>query len=392
MLIPGAPLISGKVLDVWLSEIDTKRSPANFGYTVQISHGRGSGFGVVVFAEALPTWVNLQSRCVALAVEALRTESFGLVAVAVDNVPERNDGARNFKDTLDFLFCSVVGLSEVPKVSRFSHSAGSNSRPASQPASSSLSAYEVSDKDDSCLARIFCHIICFLFTVWRRVKSNSAIKYRFALLQTANEYKNERRAGHRLKWKGITAMQVDSEHGQQASSSLAAPKPSAGLRQLALELHTLRTAGQDSDAEGRNDILKRALPLFAMARSQLRSSATASRIDRTRIAATRSTMDAAFLALQSRKYEMNHLYREIEKCNDYECVAAVIAETRMLEGFATTILTLTLYTFPHPSFNLCPARFIKMCRSLASRTLSTTATTNSMLIRIFEWLPACDTK
>ncbi|KAL7004392.1 hypothetical protein EMMF5_006083 [Cystobasidiomycetes sp. EMM_F5] len=115
-------------------------------------------------------------------------------------------------------------------------------------------------------------------------------------------------------------MQVDSEHGQQASSSLAAPKPSAGLRQLALELHTLRTAGQDSDAEGRNDILKRALPLFAMARSQLRSSATASRIDRTRIAATRSTMDAAFLALQSRKYEMNHLYREIEKCNDYDSI------------------------------------------------------------------------
>lgn len=88
---------------------------------------------------------------------------------------------------------------------------------------------------------------------------------------------------------------------------------STALRDLAAKLYHARTEG-----DGAEDILTNALQHFAKTRSALRACALINKHEKASVAETRSRMDATFLAQQNREYEINHLYREIEKCNDYE--------------------------------------------------------------------------
>lgn len=92
--------------------------------------------------------------------------------------------------------------------------------------------------------------------------------------------------------------------------------PSAAMRELAARLYNARQES-DSDSE-QGEILSAALQHFAHARQLARKLALENRHDRQAVAETRSRMDAAFLAQQNRNYEIGYLYREIEKCNDYE--------------------------------------------------------------------------
>lgn len=136
-------------------------------------------------------------------------------------------------------------------------------------------------------------------------------------------------------------MQVDSSHDALAhpqagpstasnlpsSSSSSADSPSSALRDLAIRLYNARQEGDSDDEQG--ELLAQALQHFARARQLARKSALDNRNDRQHVAETRSRMDAAFLAQQNRNYEIGYLYREIEKCNDYESVSAVLSGSSM---------------------------------------------------------------
>lgn len=121
----------------------------------------------------------------------------------------------------------------------------------------------------------------------------------------------------------VRTMEVDisSSHAaapQLPTSSTMQDNPSSALRDLAVRLYNARQEG-DSDSEQAN-LLSSALQHFAHARQMARKVALENRHDRQQVAETRSRMDAAFLAQQNRNYEIGYLYREIEKCNDYEWV------------------------------------------------------------------------
>lgn len=112
-------------------------------------------------------------------------------------------------------------------------------------------------------------------------------------------------------------MQVDSSH----SLGTTASSPSSALRELAVRLHHARQEGDNDAGNSEQDvILSSALQHFAHARQIARKTAVETKHDRLQVAETRSRMDAAFLAQQNRNYEIGYLYREIEKCNDYEWV------------------------------------------------------------------------
>lgn len=103
-----------------------------------------------------------------------------------------------------------------------------------------------------------------------------------------------------------------------SSSSPSAPSSSFNaLRELAIRLyHARQEGGNDLD----DTILSSALQHFATARQMARKLAMENKHDREEVARKRSNMDAAYLAQQNRNYEIGYLYREIEKCNDYEWV------------------------------------------------------------------------
>lgn len=116
----------------------------------------------------------------------------------------------------------------------------------------------------------------------------------------------------------------------------------SSLRELAIQLYHARsdpdndiTQNGESSNAATAAIVAKALPLFTASRSMQRKAALNSKADRARIATTRSHMDAAYLALQGSKYEMDHLVREIEKCNDYEWVALRARRQYDAEGCLT---------------------------------------------------------
>ena len=89
--------------------------------------------------------------------------------------------------------------------------------------------------------------------------------------------------------------------------------PSVALKALANDLYHARQEGDPVDS-----LVANSLQHFARSRSDLRAAATSHRLDKAAVQETRTIMDTTFLAQQNRKYEVNHLYREIDKCNDYE--------------------------------------------------------------------------
>lgn len=103
--------------------------------------------------------------------------------------------------------------------------------------------------------------------------------------------------------------------------------PANELRRLAAAIHRARAStstlsnmdsidnGSDMDP---HSLLQLGLPHFAASRQALRRTAYSNKADKAAVANTRATMDAAYLALQNRMYEISHLYREIDRCNDYE--------------------------------------------------------------------------
>ncbi|KAK9896454.1 hypothetical protein P389DRAFT_153169 [Cystobasidium minutum MCA 4210] len=103
-----------------------------------------------------------------------------------------------------------------------------------------------------------------------------------------------------------------------SSSSPSAPSSSFNaLRELAIRLyHARQEGGNDLD----DTILSSALQHFATARQMARKLAMENKHDREEVARKRSNMDAAYLAQQNRNYEIGYLYREIEKCNDYDSI------------------------------------------------------------------------
>lgn len=106
-----------------------------------------------------------------------------------------------------------------------------------------------------------------------------------------------------------------SKNAKESSSN-----PSAAMRELAVKLYNARQEGDSESEQG--EVLSAALQHFAHVRQLARKLALENKHDRQQVAETRSRMDAAFLAQQNRNYEIGYLYREIEKCNDYEWVAA----------------------------------------------------------------------
>lgn len=121
----------------------------------------------------------------------------------------------------------------------------------------------------------------------------------------------------------------------EGSGSSSSSNPSAAMRELAVRLYNARQEGDSDNEQG--EILSSALQHFAHARQLARKLALENKHDRQVVAETRSRMDAAFLAQQNRNYEIGYLYREIEKCNDYECVLRPsqrcrVQETLMHEG------------------------------------------------------------
>ena len=105
--------------------------------------------------------------------------------------------------------------------------------------------------------------------------------------------------------------------------------PAVELKHLANAIYRARLEGgttsdnatSSNTSSSTSPILQSALQHFALTRSHLRKQALSSKRDKARVAETRQRLDTTFLALQNRKYEINHLLREIEKCNDYEWVA-----------------------------------------------------------------------
>jgi len=120
-------------------------------------------------------------------------------------------------------------------------------------------------------------------------------------------------------------MEVDTEMDAPAATSNGQQQQkrrlqhqndaSTALRELAARMHHARTEGNPTD-----EILASALQHFAKTRAALRASALINKHEKASVAETRNRMDATFLAQQNREYEINHLYREIEKCNDYDSI------------------------------------------------------------------------
>lgn len=124
-------------------------------------------------------------------------------------------------------------------------------------------------------------------------------------------------------------MDIDTlQDGQTAGTVKAGPSSatlssdlsssSNALRELAVRLYHARQQEGDDDENEQGEILSSALQHFAHARQLARKLAVESKHDRDQVAKKRSNMDAAYLAQQNRNYEIGYLYREIEKCNDYE--------------------------------------------------------------------------
>lgn len=86
------------------------------------------------------------------------------------------------------------------------------------------------------------------------------------------------------------------------------------LQRLADELYAQRRAGSSGDG----DIETAALAEFARMRAASRAHSVAQRASKAAAATTRSQMDGIHLAAHNRMYEVDHLAREIAKCNDYE--------------------------------------------------------------------------
>lgn len=110
-----------------------------------------------------------------------------------------------------------------------------------------------------------------------------------------------------------------------SSSSSSAKDPSASLRALASTLYTIRRSSSPTSTptsqSSSNDIpslLSSSSSHFATTRSLLRTTALSNRSDRQAVNEVRSRMDGEFLKLQNRRYEVDHLCREIERCGDYE--------------------------------------------------------------------------
>lgn len=117
--------------------------------------------------------------------------------------------------------------------------------------------------------------------------------------------------------------QSDSITTSKAGPSSSMLSSSNALRELAIRLYHARQEGGDDDNDNeqqQSEILSSALQHFAHSRQAARKLAVESKHDRDQVAKKRSNMDAAYLAQQNRNYEIGYLYREIEKCNDYEWV------------------------------------------------------------------------
>lgn len=141
-------------------------------------------------------------------------------------------------------------------------------------------------------------------------------------------------------------MEVDGDDTDRLSTQQEAGDVSHHLRRIAAAIYVSRRAAgaseEDSaataaaaaatDPAGRSNTpaaaaaaasihkhaVAEATALFGKARTQSRSLALSNRGDRLAVAEVRNRMDATHLAAQNMKYEINHLFREIEKCNDYE--------------------------------------------------------------------------
>lgn len=105
----------------------------------------------------------------------------------------------------------------------------------------------------------------------------------------------------------------------RSSSALSA---SSSLRTLAKAVHHLRSSQSDDATDSPSPevtaLLTQALAHFAQSRSELRALSNRNRRDRANVSATRQRMDATLLVQQNLQYEINHLFREIEGCRDYE--------------------------------------------------------------------------
>ena len=143
-------------------------------------------------------------------------------------------------------------------------------------------------------------------------------------------YKGERQAGQspaKLQFPHNN-MDIDSS---SAGNAVLAASPAMELRSLAASLYRARTgqAGQagDDTGEDTSHLLHLGLAHFAASRTALRKTAGSNKADKASVAVTRQRMDAAYLALQNRMYEISHLYREIDRCNDYEWVQLCVLPT-----------------------------------------------------------------
>jgi hypothetical protein len=105
--------------------------------------------------------------------------------------------------------------------------------------------------------------------------------------------------------------------------------PSTALKDLAVRLYNARQDGYNDTNQDNEQakLLGLALHHFAQLRQHARKLAIENKQNRQKVADTRTTMDSAFLVQQNRNYEIGYLYREIEKCNDYEWVWSVLVLT-----------------------------------------------------------------
>lgn len=117
-------------------------------------------------------------------------------------------------------------------------------------------------------------------------------------------------------------MDIDDNGSSNAIQTVS--DPSLELRRLAAALYRVRTSSATEDGSDKLDeldppaLLHRGLQHFAASRTALRKTASSNKADKASVAAVRQKMDTSYLALQNKMYEISHLYREIDRCNDYE--------------------------------------------------------------------------
>jgi hypothetical protein len=185
-------------------------------------------------------------------------------------VSEADDGASDFEDFLDFLLGSVVGLGRADNEDQLDPFCIVRC----------AVSHQIPYKDDSGLSRVIGHV---------------ALRLTMELDQQRQQRRGNSDNGD-----------DDDDQGYAAAA--------ARLRRLADAVYTQRRAGKSN-----GDLETAALAEFARMRAASRAHSVAQRASKAAAASTRSQMDGIHLAAHNRMYEVDHLAREIAKCNDYEC-------------------------------------------------------------------------